>query len=245
MPRNVVDAYRTTASERTKGWCLGEHVARGTTRERQRSEGGGRRRGRGQGGRVGRSPVDGAVHAWDGDSKNSPVARKQSPPNRVCGKTAKRSGRHCASTTRSEYDESTRRARRAFSDHADAYDEDQDSAAYRACVNFAVDHRLPRATTSYLTSARAPERLRSHSRPTQRRLSAATSRRDAGESSGDSRRARRRERFLRRRPLPRSERRRSLDIVTSNLRPILATTENTRLSDTSPTWGRGALSSGT
>ena len=30
-----------------------------------------------------------------------------------------------------------------FSDHADAYDEDQDSAAYRACVDFVVDHAAP------------------------------------------------------------------------------------------------------
>ncbi|AEM57197.1 S-adenosylmethionine-dependent methyltransferase [Haloarcula hispanica N601] len=30
-----------------------------------------------------------------------------------------------------------------FSEHADAYDEDQDSAAYRACVDFAVEHAAP------------------------------------------------------------------------------------------------------
>jgi len=30
-----------------------------------------------------------------------------------------------------------------FSEHADAYDEDQDSAAYRACVDFVVEHAAP------------------------------------------------------------------------------------------------------
>jgi len=32
-----------------------------------------------------------------------------------------------------------------FSEHADAYDENQDSAAYRACVDFVVEHAAPEA----------------------------------------------------------------------------------------------------
>ncbi len=80
---------------------------------------------------------------WTGIAKAHLWLKTRFKRTRAATKPRNGAGDTCASTTRSDYEEITRRTRRAVLRARRRYDEDQDSAAYRACVDFVVEHAAP------------------------------------------------------------------------------------------------------